>query len=182
MRVVEPIRNRDLVASVAAWFKKQNVRNYIMFMMGIYSGLRISDILQLRIKDVKGKKVINLKEKKSKKFKHFVINDILAEVLEEYCIDKKPEEMLISHSNNPYRPITPNMAYRIMRAAAKEFGLDNIGTHTMRKTFGYWYHQQYHDIKTLQLIFNHYDETVTERYIGNHQERADETMKNLKIF
>ena len=38
-----------------------------MFLIGVNSGLRISDILRLRVRDVKGKDYISLREKKTKK-------------------------------------------------------------------------------------------------------------------
>lgn len=53
MNYVEPIRDPDKVKDIAAYLKKYSPRNYIMFMLGIYTGLRISDILPLKVRDVK---------------------------------------------------------------------------------------------------------------------------------
>ena len=57
-------------------------------------------------------------------------------------------------------------AYQILNEAGQKFGVDYVGTHTLRKTFGYHFYQQTHDIVTLQKIFNHSSIEVTFRYIG----------------
>lgn len=55
MNTVEPIRDMDLVMDLADYLKSNNERDYVLFMFGIYTGLRISDILKFRVRDVKGK-------------------------------------------------------------------------------------------------------------------------------
>lgn len=47
------------------------------------------------------------------------------------------------------------MAYKILRHAADYVGLDDIGTHTMRKTFGYHLYKKTGDVALLQKILNH---------------------------
>ena len=64
MNTVEPIRDMDTVNDIADYLKSQCYRNYVMFVFGIYSGLRISDILRLRVRDVRGKKDVYIREKK----------------------------------------------------------------------------------------------------------------------
>lgn len=58
-------------------------------------------------------------------------------------------------------------AYRIINKACKIAKIEgNIGTHTLRKTFGYFYFKKYNNILMLQKIFNHSTPNVTLRYIG----------------
>ena len=52
MNFVEPIRDKDDIQSMKDYLKAWNERNYMMFLLGINSGLRISDIINLRVKDV----------------------------------------------------------------------------------------------------------------------------------
>ena len=66
-----------------------------------------------------------------------------------------------------------------MSNAGKVFGIDSIGTHTLRKTFGYHMYQQTHDAVTLKEIFNHADISVTLRYIGINQDNKDKLIKGL---
>lgn len=66
MTIVEPIREKTLINQVKQVLKSQNYRNYILFIMGINIGLRISDTLNLKVKDVRNKEYIKLYEKKNK--------------------------------------------------------------------------------------------------------------------
>lgn len=70
-------------------------------------------------------------------------------------------------------------AWKILNTAAKEVGLDEIGRHTLRKTFGYHFYQKYKDVAVLQQIFNHSSPSVTMRYIGINQDIIDEAVDDL---
>lgn len=58
---------------------------------------------------------------------------------------------------------------------------DGIGTHTMRKTFGYWYYKQTKDIATLQMILNHSHPEITLRYIGVTDEEIENSLNNFVL-
>ena len=60
MNTVEPIRDLDVVMDIADYLKSKNDRDYVMFMFGIYTGLRISDILKFRVRDVRDKDAMNI--------------------------------------------------------------------------------------------------------------------------
>lgn len=181
---VEPIRDIDLVKDIGKYFKQRNERNYIMYLIGIYSGLRISDILNLKVKDVKNKSNISLREKKTGKQKIFPINPYLRKNLSVYIEDNELEmdEYLIKAQGKQNRAITRDMAYKIMNQAAEYFGLYNIGTHTLRKTFGYHFYLQTKDIVTLQKIFNHSDPSITLIYIGIEQSEINKKMNSFKLY
>ena len=55
LNTVEPIRDLDVVMDIAEYLKGKSDRDYVMFMFGIYTGLRISDILKFRVRDVRDK-------------------------------------------------------------------------------------------------------------------------------
>ncbi len=115
MNFVEPIRDLDTLENMCSYLKKTNERNHILFMMGIYTGLRISDILKLRIYDIKDKRQLTLREKKTGKQKFIEINPILKRALKEYVSDKDPDEFLIKSRNNYNRPISRKRAYEILK-------------------------------------------------------------------
>ena len=74
------------------------------------------------------------------------------------------------------------MAYKILSGAVAEFGLDEIGTHTLReKTYGSHMYMQTKNIALLMEIFNHSSEKVTLRYIGVNQDAMDKAMTRFKI-
>lgn len=179
MNTVEPIRDLNVVMDIADYLKGQDERNYVLFMFGIYSGLRISDILEFRIRDVRDKDAVYIREMKTGKEKRFPINNELKPVLKEYVRGKRDYEFLFRSPRYPNRPITRQQAYNILSEAGRKFGLDSIGTHTLRKTFGYHMYQQTHDAATLMDILNHASIASTMRYIGINQDNKDRAIMGL---
>lgn len=184
MNIVEPIRDLDLVKDICKYLKNKNERDYIMVLIGFYSGLRISDILKLKVKDVKSKSSINIREKKTSKQRIFQINPYLKKELEKYIYenDLDMETYLIKRQGRANKPIGRDRAYKILQDVADHFGLHDIGTHTLRKTFGYHFYMQTKDIVTLQLIFNHSDPSITLRYIGIEQDGINKKVYNFKLL
>lgn len=181
MNTVQPIRDIDTVLDIADYLKSRNKRDYVMFMFGIYSGLRISDILKLRVRDIKGKDYIYMREKKTVKEKRFAINKELKPILNEYIADKPDYEFLFKSTQGNNKPISRQQAYNILTNAAKQFGLDSIGTHTLRKTWGYHAYQLTHDAVGIKEIMNHSDIAITLRYIGINQDNKDKIMKSVSF-
>lgn len=178
MTTVEPIRNIKDLKKVENVLAKQSKRNLLFFTIGTNCGLRISDILALNVGDVRGKTHIQIIEKKTGKFKKFPINSKLKPMFEEYTKGRRADEPL-------FKTIFKNRlervaAYYIIRNACEEAGLqERVGTHTMRKTFGYHHYQKFKDVALLQKIFNHSSPQITLRYIGIEQDQIDESYSNF---
>lgn len=179
MKFVEPIREKEKVREVTEILEAKNERDMVMFVVGVYTGLRISDILKLRKKMVLGTH-ISLKEQKTKKAKKVFIQPHLRRILKAYTEDMNDNDFLFVSRQGKNRPITRVRAYEILRTAAKEAGLSNIGTHTLRKTFGYHMYQDHKDPAMLQDIFNHSSEYITLKYIGVNQDAIDKAMNTLR--
>jgi integrase len=181
MNLVEPIRDKEVVRDMIAYLKRQNTRNEIMFMMGVYTGLRISDILALKVKDVKGKRSLNIHDKKTGKSNRLDFNIELKRELDAYTKGRDPEEYLIKSRNGENRPITRGQAYKILHGAAKKFSMDNCGTHTLRKTFGFFLYDLTKDIVQVQTALNHSDAAYTRRYIGIDRDIVNKSIKRLRF-
>ena len=181
MEYVEPIRDKRDVWNVADYLKKKNEKYYILFVLGCYSGLRVSDILKLRVRDIRGRESVVIYEQKTKKRKSFPINREIRRDIEQYCKDKPASGYLIPADKAPGHPVCRSYVYRMIREAGEYYGLDHLGTHTMRKTFGYHFYNQTGDVATLQRIFNHHDEKTTLRYIGIEQEHIDKVMEKFTL-
>lgn len=180
MNSVQPIRDPEIIADIKVYLKQSNDRNFLLFMTGINTGLRISDLLKLRVRDVTGTH-ISIREKKTKKEKLTLINPELKRELRPYIQDRPLHEYLFKSRQGINRPIGRSMAYKMLRRVAEEFELQDIGCHTMRKTFGYFMYQQDKDPAMLMQHFNHTSEKVTLRYIGILQDTMDTALKRLKI-
>lgn len=195
MNSVEPIRDIKVIKNMRAVLKNQSIRNELLFILGINVGLRISDILGLRLKDlVKSnkktvKKYVTITEKKTKKIKRFYLGNIVIKVIEDYLkeysnldLDNYVFKSRKGHNN----PITRQQAYRILNNAAEVVGLikrddktrnivtGEIGTHTCRKTFGYHAYQNGTSLELLMDIFNHSSKSQTLQYIGITKEQKKE--------
>lgn len=181
MKFVQPIRDPRKVEVIKDFLYMKNERDFVMFVLGINTGLRISDILRLRVIDVKGM-YIDIYEEKTGKQQLIKINRALREVLDRYIKGKPDYEYLFKSRSKKHKtgkinePISSSMAYKILSGAAKRFGLTSIGTHSMRKTFGYFFHMREKDITLLMNHFNHDEESVTLRYIGIKQDTLDEAI------
>ena len=178
---VEPIRDlqtlEDMKWSLKNWCGE---RDYILFLLGINTGLRISDLLKLRIKDIKGKKKIVIKEGKTDKPRTLHLENIYKE-LNDYIKTLEGTEWLFP-SRKGDKPISRVQAYRQLNKASEMIDItEGIGTHTMRKTFGYWYYKQTKDVVKLQLIFNHAHPNITLRYIGITDEEIEDSLVNFKL-
>jgi len=178
---VQPIRDRVKIEEIKNELLKSNYRDYIIFIFGINSGLRISDILKLKVIDVKNKDHIILKEQKTKKTKRFLIQYQLKVEIEKYIQGMKSSSYLFLSRKGTNQPISRIQYYRIIRKAAVMVGIHEIGTHTLRKTFGYFHYKENKDVAMLQEIFNHSGPSVTLRYIGITQDIIDNSMRGFYL-
>lgn len=178
MGTVEPIREVKDIRKIEKYLAKQSERNFLLFILGINCGLRISDILSLNVEDVKNKNFIQVTEKKTGKFKKFPINAKLKPILANFTQGKHFGEPLFKSQRG--NRLERTAAYRIINDACKSIGMESlIGTHTLRKTFGYHHYQKFKDIVILQKIFNHSTPEVTLRYIGIEQDEIFESYVNF---
>ena len=93
MSTVEPIRSLKDLKKVEKILAK-NPRDLLFFTIGINCGLRISDILSLNVRDVRGKSYIQLIEKKTGKFKKFPINSKLKPMFANFTKNRSDDEPL----------------------------------------------------------------------------------------
>lgn len=181
MNEVQPIRDKEKLEKMKTELLKKGYRDYVIFVIGINTGLRISDLLELKVKDVSNKTHIALTEQKTGKIKRFFINSQLRLEIDKYIQGMGDNEYLFQSQKGNNKPISRVQAYRILNGAASNVGLQDIGTHTLRKTFGYWHYKQYKDIALLQELFNHSAPSVTLRYIGINQDIMDKTIEDFYL-
>ena len=88
MNYVEPIRKKEDVKAVESYLMKKGLAYGVIFAIGVNTGLRVSDILALNVRDVKGKNKVTIREKKTKKYKQFPLNSKLLFLLNLYLQTK----------------------------------------------------------------------------------------------
>lgn len=181
-QTVEPIRDKKQLELMKKVLKADNMRDWLLFTIGINSGLRISDLLKLKVEDVINNDRITIIESKTGKPKTFPLGETSKKAVKEYLEKENLISGWLFPSRKGDKPITRIQAYRILNDAAEEAGInENIGTHTLRKTFGYWAYKQNLDIAMIMQLLNHSSPSITKRYIGITQDEMDAVYFNLNL-
>ncbi|MDN5313523.1 recombinase XerD [Thermoanaerobacteraceae bacterium SP2] len=177
---VEPIRSKDKLEQMYNYLKSKDEKYALLFKFGLNTGLRISDILPIRLNDVftdsgKFREYLILKEKKTDKEKKIKLNNALRKSIEQYV---KSRNLSYNDYLFPSRKgghLGRVQSYRVLREAANAVGVENFGTHSLRKTWGYWTYQlSKYNIGLIMDTFNHSSPKITLRYIGVSQDQKDQ--------
>lgn len=186
---VQPLRTNEEIQEMKHAIRRGNKgtpkrkeladRDVLLFLIGINTGLRVNDILKLKVGDVKGKDFFYIFEGKTKKKRAVNIGMIRNEI-DAFTENMKPDEYLFQ-SQKGNGPLTTTQVYRILDDAADFLGRDDVGTHTMRKTFGYHHYKKFKDVAMLQEIFNHSSPSITKRYIGIRQDEINESLREFRL-
>ena len=180
--VVEPIRDKWQIMDLEKYLRMVNYRNMVIWVFGINTGLRISDILGLNVGDVRNKEVITLREKKTGKMKQFPLNKKLRSIIVDFISRRNDDEPLFVSQIIDHR-LDRSQVYRMINQACEAVGITgvNIGTHTMRKTFGYHHYKRFKDVAILQQIFNHSSPNITLRYLGINQDEINRSYEKFEL-
>lgn len=192
----EPFRSQEELQSARRYFREKAeiaeregrikdiirwYRNYALFVTGINTALRISDILNIKWEDILDSSSefydkFRPKEKKTHKFNvKFIVPDIqegiflYKEAIEKSGLCVHREEYIFKSFGRA--TMTAANVTDILKKMARECGFKfNINTHTMRKTFAYWYLMIYRNdvyaIDELAAMLNHDSIKTTLRYAG----------------
>jgi len=200
MQKVQPLREKNEVERFKNALRRRNIRDWAMFTFGANTGLRASDILKLKVEDIldpasvpsriRIADSIEIIEKKTKKNRDIPLNKAAKDAIKEYVIksgilafpEGSKSPLFPSRKGGGSRAITRSAAWRALHDAAREAGIRyRVGTHTMRKTFGYALYAAGTDITRIQFMLNHSSPEVTLAYIGITKDETDDLIKSLNI-
>lgn len=176
MNKVDVIKNKEDIKKIKDFLRLSDFRNYLMFIVGINTGLRITQILSLKFSDLVDENN-NIVDKLSFNNIEYCLNDCVQKCFWKYINNNKntfSSRSYIFKSKKGDNPIERSQAYRILNDASKSVGVNiKVGTHTLRKTFGYHFYMQNNDLKYLKKLFNHSSINVTADYIGVDYEKIN---------
>ena len=175
-------------------------RNKLLFLLGINIGIRASDLRTLKWSfffDQEKDGVIKfkpfyvlqpMKQRKQKKFVKLFFNQTVKMAIENY-ISEYPVENLdgyLFQSREGNKPLTVQSLWNIIKNTAYEAGIEqNIGSHSLRKTFGYYVFHQAEDknkaLVILQQIFNHSSTQTTAKYIGILDSEIEDMFNSIEL-
>jgi len=162
-----------------------NLRDRLLFIMGINSGLRVQDLLALRIGAVSGLKAgdrITLKELKTGKENVLILNKEIKDALDGYLAvaEVVDNHYLFKSRKGKNYPLTTFAVTKYVKQWAAALNLKgNFGAHTLRKTW--CYHQRKTFGVSWEVIakrLNHSSPAITRRYLGIQEEEVEEILLN----
>jgi integrase len=179
---VEPIIDLRKIKSIKKLLADQP-RNRLLFTMGVNSGLRVQDILTLKVSDVRSCKIgdrVCLKEKKTGKENIFIMNKEIKIALDEHLATSKlkDENFLFKSRKGKDYPLTTYAVTMMVQRWCDDINLQgNFGAHTLRKTWCYHQRKTFGvSWEVLAKRLNHSSPSVTRRYLGVQEEEVEEIL------
>ena len=195
-RPSKPITSTQKVLDVQDYLRYKNERDYVLFILGITTGYRAGDLVELRVRDIKealrrleftifeGKKMNckNIRER-NRKPRTVEIRPKVGKILREYIKNKKDYEYVFQSRKGANNHIGVQAVSNILKEAAGYFGLYDITAHSMRKTYAYKiYINSGKDIVAVKELLGHSSIEETKKYLGLDKERYHEYSKALDDF
>lgn len=179
---VEPIRNEKDIQRIKKLLQS-NLRDLLLFTIGINNGLRIGDILKLKVGDVSDLKVgecLTIREQKTGKENVLMVNKSVYVILQKYLSEKQfaDSDYLFKSRKGKNSPLTVISVNRMVKEWT--YGMKgNFGTHSLRKTFGYMQRTRYGvTFEVLCKRFNHSNPSTTMRYLGIQSKEVNDILMN----
>ena len=177
-----------------SFYGRHAARNRTLFLLGVHTGFRISELLSVKVKDVwTGSgvrdwiKVRRSNMKAKKNGREVPLNPEIKQVLADYMAqhNPSPDQPLFASQKNPYEPINRFRAHRILKDVFDECGFSgSVATHSMRKTYAWgMYRVSGGDIHKVQKMMGHSSVATTVNYLGfSNEEASDLSNKYAELF
>jgi integrase len=171
------------------WLKRDNIRNYALIVLGVYTSLRPVDLLRMTWSDVYDEEHkafrshITLIEKKTGKLRTIALNAKATNALRMLFAFRYGSFIFSNNRKGRDSAISRVHAWRIVQEATESIGVaDRIALYSLRKTAGYHAWKSGASPVVLMDIYNHSSYEVTRRYLGVSQDDRDKVYMNLAFF
>ncbi len=170
---VEPIRDTRDIKNIKKLLAEKP-RDLAIFTFGINTNLRASDLVKIRVGQVRHLQPgdnFTIREKKTGKLKSITVNKTVLDAVK--CLMSvmsgvEDDNYLFQSQKGANQPLEVSSLHRLVKGWCNDINLPgNFGSHSLRKTFGY-IHRTIHntDIPTLMTMFNHASQKQTLAYLG----------------
>lgn len=182
---VFPFKDKNDIAKMKDHFLSKNqYRNYLLFVFGINVGLRCGDILNLKWNQIlcwnkdnelEFEEYTTIYEQKTGKKRRFSVNPSVQDAVILYTSYKDVNMNEYIFKSQKGGRLEVRSVNKILKTAAKAVGIKfNVGTHSLRKTWGYHQLRAHRNdsvfLAKLQKLFNHSSSEITLRYCGLEDE------------
>ena len=191
-RPASPLKTKRDVLNIQDYLRYKSKRNYTLFVLGITTGYRAGDLVNLQVRDIKealkykefviqeGKKFNNKRVKdRNRKARRVELIPSVARILKDYIKDMKDYEYVFKSRKGLNKPIGVQAVSNALKEAGEYFGLYNITAHSMRKTYAYkiWI-ESGKDVLVVKELLGHSSTEETKLYLGlDKEEYHNYTMK-----
>ena len=160
------------------WIRKRNL-SIILLMWGF--GLRINEVLNLKVSDLKTRNFISIlgKGQKNRLIPVFSeILNILNDLLESMPFENKPENFIFLGERG--KKLHPSIIQKIIKNLRTKLSLpDNATPHSLRHSFATQLLENYVDLRSIQKILGHESLSTTQKYTSVSVKKIEEVIKNL---
>ena len=176
----EPVRDLQKIRQMKEWLLvNKTYRDYFLLFLGLNTGLRISDLLRLRVMDVRNKNEIKIITKKTEREITIPLNGDVQFEIKKFIENKNESDFLFQSREGNNSSITAVQADRILKVAAEACEINSWGTHSMRKSFGYHYYKKNKDVFFLMNLYGHSSQHQTLKYIGITQDQIRDSLEGF---
>ena len=142
----------------------ENLKHKTILMLAYSSGLRLGELINLKIKDIDSKRMqIRVEQSKGKKDRYTILSNKMLTIMREYFSRYKPKEWLFEgEKGGQYAARSIQM---IVKASVRKAGIKKkVGVHTLRHTFATHLLENGTDLRYIQEILGHKSSRTTEIY------------------
>lgn len=159
-RVLSELEVRRLLESA------RNLKEQAMLMTLYGTGLRLSELLHLRIQDIDSSKMqVRVLEGKGAKDRNVVLSQALLEVLRRYFQQYRPVSWLF-YGRTPQQPLDERVVQRMVRGLSQKAGLrEGVTTHSLRHSFATHLLEHGTELPYIQQLLGHRNIQTTMLYL-----------------
>ncbi len=182
---VDPITDPKDIKTIKKHLRNDKPRDYCLFVLGINTNLRASDMLRIdvgQVRDLTAGDMLIIKEKKTGKTRMVTVNDSVVEAIQ-YYLESEPDlednkSLFCGQRGEALKVPSIN---RLVKGWCRDINLKgNYGSHTLRKTFGYHQRVQLNtSIPELMIMFNHNSQKQTLDYLCIQAEEIKDAYMKL---
>lgn len=183
MRVLELSEYRQIMGLLVNGFTtnkgatfRPNKQIALIFQLQASIGLRINDVLGLRVNSFRNGK-LETREKKTGKLQYRDINPAVTDTVKDYAIAKG-----LGQTDSLFT-VKERAVQKQLGIITDYLGLENIGTHSFRKMYATTvYEENGHNIELLKEMLNHTSIATTQRYIRTTQEAINKASASINFM
>jgi integrase len=162
----------------------------LLIAMGVFTGLRISDLLQIKFNQFIETEFLNIIEKKTKKDRKIKINSDLKEMVERIKLKMNvtDDEQYIFVNKYGTKPIDKSYVNVKLKELFKKYDIHlegNVSSHLFRKSLGNRVlklnNYSNESMVLLMELFNHSSPITTKRYLGVRDSEIQSIYDSLKL-